>query len=148
MNSVQQIVTALLASLTTLLPSYEQAKFQWEMTKNTTKKPVFAVRAVAGSNVSGTNNAITIDQSFEVELMRTWKGQAGTKDSDLDTQIMTMFSDGELVWRSTFLRRLDIDPGQVLLVSVVDISEPAIDNENNTVGLVITFTVKYRTAII
>jgi hypothetical protein len=148
MSSVQQIVTALLTSLGTLLPSYDQAKFQWEMTRNTGKKPVFAVRPVAGANVTGTNLAITIDQSFEVELARSWKPQAGTKDTDLDTQVLALFADGETVWRSTFLRRFNIDPGQVLLVSVVDISEPAIDNENNTVALVLTFTVKYRTNLI
>lgn len=148
MSSVQQIVTALLTKLAALLPDYEQAKFQWDMAKNTSKKPLFSVRATAGANVPGTNLAITIDQSFEVELSRKWKPQAGLKDNDLDSQVLTLFADCENVWRSTFLRRLDIDPGQVLLVSVVDISEPAIDNENNTVAVVLTFTVKYRTNLI
>ena len=146
MSTVTLITEAIYAELLTLLPDSKRAPFVWAEGKNSTKdKLVYMVRPGRGLNVEGTNRAVTVDQDFEVILMRRWPPQSGTKDTELDAAILGLFEDAEVVWRKLFQRKLNADPAKVLVVSVVDFGAPEIDNENNTAQLSVSFTVKYRT---
>jgi len=144
MGAVDAVVTGLYVEAEAVIPEYKKAPHVWLREKNTDKKPLIAVRPGSGASTSGTNRAVTIDQSFEVELTRTWKPQAGLKGSDLDAQILQMQEDQEKVWRRIFQRRFNAEPSVVLVVSAFDISSPEVDNENNTVSLLVTYQVVYR----
>jgi hypothetical protein len=145
--SVNTIVSGIYSEIAATLPDYSRARFVWELDKNTDRKPMCAVRPGAGRNVEGTNRAITIDQDFEVVLVRPYKPVGGANDNDLDAQILQLQTDQESLWRVVFQRRLNAHPVAILLVSVVDIAAPEIDNDNNTASVAVTFTVKYRTQV-
>lgn len=144
MGAVNAVVTGLYAEVEAVIPEYKKAAHVWIREKNTDKKPTIAVRPGSGASTAGTNRAVTIDQSFELELTRTWKPQAGLKGTDLDAQILQMQEDHEKVWKKIFQRRFNADPSVVLVVSAFDISSPEVDNENNTVSLLVTYQVVYR----
>ena len=145
--SVATIVEGIYSEIEATIPVYARAKFVWELDKNTDRKPMCAVRPGAGRNVEGANRAITVDQDFEAVLIRPYKPVGGVSDNDLDAQILQLQGDQEALWRVVFQRRFGASPAVVLLVSIVDIAAPEIDNDNNTVSVAVTFTVKYRTQV-
>jgi hypothetical protein len=140
---VQEIVDAIEINIQALLPTYKKASFVYDLSLNNRKqsKKVYAITPQSASNVSGSTLTVTLDQTFDVTLSDTYSPK---NDSDINLQdkVLEIHSDIETVYKELFQRRLGL--AKVLVVQVVDISSPEIDNDNNTVSLTASFSVKYR----
>jgi hypothetical protein len=140
---VQEIVDAIEINIQSLLPTYKKASFVYDLSLNNRKqsKKIYAITPQSASNVSGSTLAITLDHSFDVTLSDAYSPK---NDSDINLQdkILEIHNDIESLYKELFQRRLGL--AKVLVVQVVDISSPEIDNDNNTVALTASFSIKYR----
>lgn len=145
MAIVQDILVALETKVSSLLPSYKKSKFTYSIESNNriSAKKIYAIRTSSGSSVTGVTLSATFDQGFEVILSDIYQPK-NDNDIDLVDKITQLHTDIETLYRDLYQRRLDLTSAQVLLVQLVDISVPEIDNDNDSVNITATFTVKYR----
>lgn len=140
---VQEIVDAIEINIQALLPTYKKASFVYDLGLNNRKqsKKIYAITPQSASNVSGSTLTVTLDQTFDVTLSDTYSPK---NDSDISLQdkVLEIHSDIETIYKELFQRRLGL--AKVLVVQVVDISSPEVDNDNNTVAITASFSVKYR----
>lgn len=145
MAIVQDILVALETKVSSLLPTYKKSKFTYSIESNNriSAKKIYAIRTSSGSSVTGVTLSATFDQGFEVILSDIYQPK-NDNDIDLVDKITQLHTDVETLYRDLYQRRLDLTSAQVLLVQLVDISVPEIDNDNDSVNITATFTVKYR----
>jgi hypothetical protein len=140
---VQEIVDAIEINIQSLLPTYKKASFVYDLSLNNRKqsKKIYAITPQSASNVSGSTLTVTLDHSFDVTLSDAYSPK---NDSDINLQdkILEIHNDIESLYKELFQRRLGL--AKVLVVQVVDISSPEIDNDNNTVAITASFSIKYR----
>lgn len=142
---VQEIRDQLQAQILALLPGWKNSAYQYDVTRNSeaTHTKLLACRPGAASTVAGTNKTVTLDQAFVVELTDRFNKQGNDSDRPEDKAIMALYENHEKLYRAIHRRNLSIQ--RVLVVSFLDMGEPVIDNENGTVSIIATYTVKYRT---
>ena len=145
MAIVQDILTALDTKVSSLLPTYKKAKFTFDLAQNNrvSAKKIYGIRVDSGKSVTGITMSATFDQDFQVILSDIYQPKNDT-DNNIADIINQLHSDTEIIYRDLYQKRLDLTSAQVLLVQLVDLSPPEIDTDNNSVSLIATFTVKYR----
>jgi hypothetical protein len=148
MAIVSDILGALDAEVTSLLPAYKKSKFTYFIEKNNrvTSKKIYTIRPDSGKSAVGTTLSATFDQNFDVILSDIFQDK-NDSDKDLADKILALHTDVETLYIQLFQKRLGLTSAQVLLVSLVDISAPEVDVDNSTVSLTATFGVKYRSQI-
>jgi hypothetical protein len=140
---VSDIIDAIESQINSILPEYKKAAFVYDLGLNNRKqaKKVYAIKPGSASNVTGSTMTITLDHDFDVTLSDIYNPK-NDSDSSLQDKVLEMHEDIEELYKVLFQRKLGLV--KVLVVQVVDISEPDIDNDNNTVSLTVTFSIKYR----
>ena len=148
MAIVAEILEAMDAKVSSLLPDYKKSKFNYFIDRNNrvTSKKVYAIRPDTGKTTIGTTLSATFDQNFEVVLSDIYLDKNDT-DKDLGDKILALHGDLEVLYLELYQRRLDLPSAKVLVVSLVDLSAPELDTDNSTVSLTATFAVKYRSQI-
>lgn len=141
---VKLIRDGLVTNIQAMLPLWKQSRYVWDLTKNSTAthSKLFAVRPMASQSVDGTNQTITEDHDFEVELSTRFNNQGLESDKNQDDTIMMLFEEHKKLSRAIHRRNLSIQ--RVLVISFVDTDAPVIDNVNGTVSVTATYTIKYR----
>lgn len=143
MSIVEQIKTAIESYISSNLPEFAKAPYNWTVDLNSySKKRYFAVRTGAATFVNGTCRTITIDQSFEIELSASYNNRGDT-ENDADSKIMELYAAHETIYRN--IMRDNFNIGRVQVVSALDIDAPLVDNENKACRILATYTIKYRT---
>jgi hypothetical protein len=145
MAIVSEILTAIDSKVSSILPNYKKAKFNYILEANNRvgSKKIYAIRPSSGRSVIGVTMTATFDHDFEVILSDIYQVK-NDSDADLGDRITQLHSDLELLYRDLYQKRLNLTSAQVLLVQLVDLSVPEIDNDNDSVSITATFTVKYR----
>lgn len=142
---VDDIVNAIEGEITTLLPSYKKAAFVYDLARNNRKqsKKIYAIVPDSATSVTGTVQAITLDHNFNVTLSDIYK-PSGDTDTDLQDKVLAIHTDIETLYKELFQRRLGLPSVRVLVVQIVDIAAPEVDQDNNFVSITATFNIKYR----
>ncbi len=148
MAIVSEILTAMDAKIVATIPTYTKSKFNYFLEKNNrlTSRKIYALRPNTGKSVVGTTLSATFDQDFEVVLSDIYIDK-NDSDKDLGERIISLHTDVETLYLELFQKRLNLTSAQVLLVSLVDLSNPEIDTDNSTVSITATFSIKYRSQI-
>lgn len=144
MSIVSEIVLAIESRIEEALEGFQKSQYIWDTQKNSDSKNenYFAVRPLQASFISGTCRAITLEQSFELELGTTFRNK-GDKDQDANDKLMALYGSHELLYRS--IMRDNFNIGRVQVVGGLDIESPEVDNENKVCRIVATYTIRYRT---
>ena len=148
MAVVQEILEALDSKVSTILPDYKKSKFNYFLDRNNrlSSKKIYAIRPDTGKSTVGTTLSATFDQNFEVILSDIYQDK-NDSDADLTAKIISLHSDVEKLYLELYQRRLDLPSAMVLVVQLVDLSSPELDTDNNTVNIVGTFSIKYRSQL-
>lgn len=148
MGIVEDIQKAIEASINTLLPLYKMAKFSYEFDKNNRKSStkIYAVRPLSGSTISGSTLAASFSHEFEVLFSDVFTPK-NDSDSEIREKIFQLNESIQILYKEIYQKRLGLASTKVLLVSLVGISGPEIDQENNSVTVTATFTINYRVNI-
>lgn len=99
----------------------------------------YGIGAASGSNVSGTNKAITLDFDFFVVLTETYVNRSD--DTNERSSLNTIYDAFEDINQNVFQKKLS--NANILLVQDISYSEPEKVNEG-TISVRVDFTVKYR----
>lgn len=140
---VSDIVSAIETNINSILPEYKKAAFVYDLGLNNRKqgKKIYSIRPGQASSVSGSTTTITLDHDFTVTLSDIYNPK-NDSDSAVQDKVLEIHEDIEELYKFVFQRKLGL--ARVLVVQVVDISEPELDNDNNTVAITVTFSIKYR----
>jgi hypothetical protein len=131
-----------------LVTGFAQAPFRYDFQKNNKNRSsnIYAVRIGESNTVSGTNQTITQDRTFEVYLSTRF-GRNGSDDSAIDNAIISLIDQHELISVQLFRRELQVTSARLLVVDSIDISNPEIDNENDIVSILATYSMKFRLGV-
>ena len=141
-------IKAAIESKVSEVTGFTQAPFRYDFAKNNKNKAkdIYAVRIGESNTVSGTNQTITQDRTFEVYLSTRF-GQNGSSDIQIDEAIIALIDKHELISVQLFRRELQITSARLLVVDAIDISAPEIDNDNDTVSILATYSMKFRLGV-
>lgn len=146
MSAVSDVLTYLEGQVNSLLPTAKAMPYMYGLESNDRLGDnAYSITVGGASVVEGTTRAITFDHDFNVSLSRKYLPKKGG-DSDLREKINSISSDIETLYKTLARRSGNAGTTLMLLISPVDVSEPAVDNDNNLVTLTLTLTVKYRVA--
>lgn len=140
--SVSSILTSLSTQIgTTLGATWSELDYVYELERNNFRngEKGFAIGASSGSNVAGTNKAITLDFGFFVVLTQTHANRSS--DSGERSALTTIYDAFENINDDIFQKKLN--NSSVLVVQGVEYSAPEIVNKG-TIAVRVDFTIKYR----
>lgn len=145
-NTVSQIVTALESGIVAELgATWTRLDHVHDIQKNSLRSANnrYGVRPLGySSQIEDTIlRYLTVGHDFEIVLTRNYVNRNG--DSNLQTQINQLFDDTEDLAVRFFVNKLGL-PAIVISVSAVNVEEPEILEEDDTVAVRAIFTVKYR----
>lgn len=147
MSAVSDIKTYLNTKVVELLPTAKKLPYQYLQDYNDRiADHNYAIKVGEANPASGTNNAITLDHNFIVDLSRRYTPKKGSGDADAEDAILELFGEAETLYKNLARRAVSLGSCSVLLISPLDVSEPSIDNDNNLVTVTLTLTVRYRVA--
>lgn len=118
---------------------YDTTKF------NENNSKVYSVRVGPVSSTNGVIGSVTVNQSFSVELTRSYK-TIENSDQKLREEIDNLFSDNEKIMQRLSLR--NSSDVQILVISGFTSNEPQIDREKKFVSIEYTYTIQYRMKLI
>lgn len=142
MSNVSTILTQLATEVGTLLPSYNELHYVYDIEKNSFRSGErrWGVGVEGGSTVDGTNKAVTMDHVFFIKLTDSFANRSS--DSNERQAISDLYDDFESIQRDIFQKKLGI-PSVVLVSSVIEMEEPEKVGDN-TIMLKGNFTIKHR----
>jgi hypothetical protein len=131
-----------------LVSGFTQAPFRYDFQKNNKNRStnIYAVRIGESNSISGTNQTLTQDRTFEVYLSTRF-GRNGSDDIAIDNAIISLIDMHELISVQLFRRELVITSARLLVVDAIDISSPEIDNDNDIVSILATYSMKFRLGV-
>lgn len=131
-----------------LVSGFTQAPFRYDFQKNNKNRStnIYAVRIGESNSISGTNQTLTQDRTFEVYLSTRF-GRNGSDDVAIDNAIISLIDMHELISVQLFRRELVITSARLLVVDAIDISSPEIDNDNDIVSILATYSMKFRLGV-
>lgn len=131
-----------------LVSGFAQAPFRYDFQKNNKNRStnIYAVRIGESNSISGTNQTLTQDRTFEVYLSTRF-GRNGSDDIAIDNAIISLIDMHELISVQLFRRELVITSARLLVVDAIDISSPEIDNDNDIVSILATYSMKFRLGV-
>jgi len=131
-----------------LVSGFTQAPFRYDFQKNNKNRStnIYAVRIGESNSISGTNQTLTQDRTFEVYLSTRF-GRNGSDDVAIDNAIISLIDMHELISVQLFRRELIITSARLLVVDAIDISSPEIDNDNDIVNILATYSMKFRLGV-
>jgi hypothetical protein len=144
MSLVEEIRNAIETYLATLIPEFTKSQYVWDTTLNSDSKTkkYFSVRPSTASFVNGTCRTITVEQDFILEIGDSFRNKRDS-DQDADEKIFQIYQAHETIYRA--LMRDNFGIARVQVVQNFSMTEPLVDNENKSVKIETTFSVKYRT---
>lgn len=147
MSAVTDIDQYLIATITDLLPYSKPLPYQYLQDYNDrVADHNYAVKAGKATNVSSTNNSLTLEQEFIIDLSKRYTPKKPSGDADAKAKALELYAESETLYKALARRSGGLTSCLLLLISPVDVSEPTIDNDNNLVTVTLTLAVKYRVA--
>jgi hypothetical protein len=145
MSTLNDILDLIEDRLTTLLPDYKIAPFvyNYELNERLAVKN-YGIRVAGASSIPGTNKAVTLDQSVQIDLTQRYEPKKSFGDKDLRDKIGLISADIETLYKDLYRRPGSVPSAHLLLIAPIDLSEPNVDNNNNFVTITLTLSVKYR----
>lgn len=146
MSSVQNIRTAIKNRIAATIPTYTEAKYSLDFERNSSTdiNNKYGVVPQGQEQVEGTNRFITLDQSFDIKLGKTFiTDNAG--DASLIALTETMMADMDTLYSDFITSRLGL-PAVILNVFNKIILEPEYNTAEKYITITMSVTVKYRVA--
>lgn len=145
MSVLNDILDLIESRVNTLLPDYKIAPFvySYELNERLAVKN-YGIRVAGASSIAGTNKAVTIDQSIQIDLTQRYEPKKSHGDKDLRDKIGLISEDIESLYKDLYRRPMAVPSAHLLIIAPLDLSEPSIDNNNNFVTITLTLSVKYR----
>lgn len=141
--SVSSILTDLSAEVSTLLgASWSELDYIYDLEKNNWKNSDkrYGVGVRAGSSVTGTTKAITVDQEFFVVLTETFVNRSD--DANERTVLSDIYDKFDTIKNNIFQSKIN-NSSTVLVVSELSYEGPQNPHEG-TVAVTMNFVIKYR----
>lgn len=144
--NVQDIRTAIKNRIAATIPGYTEAKHSIDFIKNssTDVDNKYGVVPLGQEQVEGVNRFVTLDQSFDIKLAKTFT-TINAGDSDVIGLVESLFGDLDTLFSDFITSRLG-SPSTILNVFNKVIAEPEYNMSEKFVTVSMTITVKYRVA--
>lgn len=140
--SVSSILTSLESSVsTTLGASWSELDHVYELEDNNFRSGTnsYGIGTLDGSDVLGTNKAITVDFNFFVVLSKTFINRTGDNKERL--ALSDIYDQFEAINQNVFQKKLNND--NILLVQGISYDQPE-RVDKGTIAVRVNFTIKYR----
>jgi len=148
MSDLTKQITEAIEGRIDALTSFEKLRYYFDRAKNDFKGSLtgYAVLPLA---INPADNrlvkTVMVDQEFQIVLMNQYRNDAKS-DVNLQTKIKDLFDQQNTILADLASSKIGLS-SIVLVTDLVTVDSPVIDEENKTVELSMTITVKYRNAI-
>lgn len=128
-----------------VVPTIKESPNTYDLEKNShVDKFVYAVRPGSLSSTAGTNLAMTVIQSFEIEIQKEFTNNDNT-DKKLKEVINSIYENQESIFKRISLR--NANDVRILLIGDFSAGSPDINFTKKTVSITFTHQVTYRNHI-